>query len=205
MNLVVVITITILLLMFAAFFIIMFLQYKNRRAVENKVYCTFIKPSKVRVEELLPVDGIKITRKEKGKNVPYYIRSDKTWNMLYPPNVPFFLKVTQVTVASAIFAEKNPEPVDPFSKEQFVTTELLANVQDEKFSELMLKTAERLRELDPTANATDPKFFWMAMGGLALLSGISIYLVFNLSSSIGDIKILVESMTNILQIPKAAP
>lgn len=176
---------------------LIFLQWRNKRAVNGKLYCTILDATRAREERLLLKDNNKVTLNKPGGGLEhYYINPSKTFTMLYPPNMP---KILQVTVQSAVFARGNPEPLDPYNTPPVVTSKLLGNVQDEKFSELMLREA-KLREKS-SENQRQGKFdtIILILVAVAALGSIgSVMLAFVSRQSVAEMLIMLEKIADVL-------
>ena len=116
---------------------------KNRKAVEKHVYCEFINKGGNSYAILLPeANGIiEAPPEHKVAGGRYYVHPKKIYNSVYPPGA---WKAVQAPCKKAYFAEGNPDPIDPFEKEPLVTALLLHNAINEKFSQLMLESANEL-------------------------------------------------------------
>lgn len=177
----------ILFVVFVFFLLLSFiLRGRFAKQSEGGIYATIIKQGGARRDTLLyfnPDVDDQVLDVKKGsdgivRKQPYYVRGDKTWNLQYPPNFP---KPLTVTVRSAIYAENNPEPFDPFLNPPVITSEVLGNLQDTNFSRAMVARAEEITEAQV---AEIPKKFYYVVIGAALLSLITAFIAAYLAMSI---------------------
>jgi hypothetical protein len=85
------------------------------------------------------------------------------------------------------FAEGNPDPIDPFEKEPLVTALLLHNSINEKFSQLMLESANELYDkLEDIIKMMklNPTIVYVGLGLAVILSGVAAYYGFLANANI---------------------
>jgi len=174
-------TALIIVLIIGAVGIFFYQQQKTKSAAEGKLYCTFLTPDGSRREELLPIVGNQVFHydKKRDTNVAYTIKPNKTWNFLYPPLRPKFF---QITVKSALFVESNPEPLPWIENDPVITAEVLGNLQDINFSEILKQQA---REAVEATQFKIPLLFYLLIGVPVVISVIVIFLLFQIMSSLG--------------------
>ena len=156
-------------------------QHKTKSAVEGKLYCTFLTQDGSREEELLPKVGNQIIRYDKvsGNSSAYLFKPNKTWNSLFPP---FKSKILQVTIKSAIYMKDNPEPLPWSEDDPAITPEVLGNLQDARFSEMMKEQAKELTEADKT---TSPLIMYILLAVPSILSIAVVYLLYKVMLGLG--------------------
>lgn len=133
MTAILLLIITLVGISFAGGFIF-YTQRKNKMALIGKKLATVLTASGERHDKLLEVDGNQLWDKVKGKLLPYMIRPDKSFDVWWPPGRP---RLIQLSVKSFLYAEGNPEPIDPFDRLPVITSEVLGNLQNINFSRAM--------------------------------------------------------------------
>lgn len=124
---------------------IFYIQYSTRKAIIGRNIATILSPAGRRTDKLLEVEGNQLWDEVKGRKLPYMIRPDKSFDIWWPIGKP---KLLQVSVKSFLYAEGNPEPIDPFERPPVMTSEVLGNLQDINFSKAMVGRTEEIVDGD---------------------------------------------------------
>lgn len=174
------------------------IQWRTRKAVEGKLLCTFITHSGARFDKLLPITNNTVRDDLGGGEQEYYFKPRTCWNTLYPINRPGLL---QVTVPSAVFAQDNPEPLNPFESAMVATAEILRNTQDEVFSRMMVDRANREMDEDKRVNAlANPTILYVLGGGALLAAAAAAYMCYSLQSAVGALQSNLDRISEALGI-----
>ena len=151
---------------------------QNKRAVKGHTYCEFLNKGGNSYALLLS-ESNGIIEAPKEHSVPggrYYVHPKRLYDSVYPPNA--IVKFFQVPCKKAYFAEGNPDPIDPFEKEPLVTALLLHNAINEKFSQLMLESANELYDkLEDIIKMIkiNPMIIYIGLGLAILAAGVAAY------------------------------
>jgi len=188
-----------LLYLFIAFLvggscIIWYLIWKVKKDTDGCQYCTYIHQGGFREDVLSEIDGNEIIRrKPNGIIQRYYTSTSKSWNTLYPPGRP---RILQVSIGSTLYANNNPEPLDPFGQEPIVTSELLGNVMDAKFSEVMVDQTRKMaqEEIGVESEVRVQKTVYIALGVVFLVALIACFLSYMSYAGIGDVQETLEDL-----------
>lgn len=140
--LVLILVLVVVLILFASGYIF-WVQWRNKKALAGKKIATILTPSGERHDKLLEVEGNQLWDKINGKSFPYMIRPDKSYDVWWPLGKS---KLLQVLAKSFLYAEGNPEPIDPFERPPVMTAEVLGNLQDINFSRAMVGRTEEIVE-----------------------------------------------------------
>jgi len=162
------------------------LQHKFKKAVVGHIFCTFLTPAGSRYDELCKVSGNVVEAPAKSlsgtpKIKSYFIREDRRFDALYPPNFPKFF---QVSAPSALYYEGDREPIDPRKGHEnpIGTPELWYNIQNEKFSALMLRFGDEFQKLaDILMKMPNLKVLYILMGAVILIAIVSLVLTMQVS------------------------
>ena len=155
---------------------VLLFQYRVKKSLAGRKLVTILTPSGERYDKLLKVDGDQLWDKSEGKNIPYMVKPEKSFDVWWPFGRP---KIVQVSVKSYLYAERNPEPIDPFGKPPVITGEVLANLQDINFSKAMVGRSEELVE-GSQARANIPVMLYVLIGIAILVSLVSIVMLFQM-------------------------
>jgi len=149
-------------------------QNKHKKALIGRKLATILAPSGERMDKLLPVEGNQIWDEVQGRKFPYMVRPDKGFDVWWPPGK---LRLLQVSVKSFLYAEGNPEPIDPFDRPPVITVEVLGNLQNINFSRAMVgRTEEIARETEALRKPKIPMWAYI-VGGVVLLILVGIILM----------------------------
>lgn len=179
----------------AAFlFIISILQVlrSHRRAAVGHVWATFYTPTGACYQKLCTTNGQAVDAPQRAlatapKVKVYLIQENKTFETLFPPGWPLWLKVS---VPSTAYYEGNPEPIisrDPEDRMAPIgTPAVLRALRDEKFSGQMVSDSEeRERLIKAARGALSPKLIYLLLAVAIMGSFLAIYLVMNVSDQVG--------------------
>jgi len=154
---------------------------KTKKELEGKKVATILTASGDRFDKLLRIDGNQLidpTLSNDGRleMLPYLVHAGKGYDMWWPPGRP---KALQVSVKSYIYAERNPEPLDPFGRPPVICSEILGNLQDINFSRAMVARSEEITGEDSGVRIKPKsKVLMYMMIGIAITLGIiAIYMV----------------------------
>lgn len=156
---------------------IMVVQSRNKRAVKGHLYTEFVNKGGNSYAMLLPESNgvIEAPKEHKVVGGRYYVHPKRLYDNVYPPHAWSLL---QVPCKKAYFAEGNPDPIDPFEKEPLVTALLLHNSINEKFSQLMLESANELYDkLEDILKMIkiNPTVLYIGLGLAVVFAGIAAY------------------------------
>jgi len=162
------------------------LQHKFKKAVVGHIFCTFITSSGSRYDELCKVSGNVVEAPAKAmsgapKIKSYFIREDRRFDCLYPPSLPKFF---QVSAPSALYYEGDREPIDPRKGHEspIGTPELWYNIQNEKFSSLMLRFGDEFQKLaDILVKMPNLRVLYVLMGAAILVAVVSLVILMQVS------------------------
>jgi len=117
-------------------------QYKSRRALIGRRLVTILTPTGERFDKLLEVRGNQlIDHLDKTTTQVYMVRPDKSYDTWWPIDKH---RMMQVLIKSFLYAEGNPEPIDPFIRTPVVTSEVLGDMHDINFSRAMVGRTEEI-------------------------------------------------------------
>ena len=151
---------------------IFWVQYRNKKALIGRRLATILTYSGERRDELLEVKGNQLfDRIDKTESNPYFIRPDKSYDTWYPFGRP---RLFQVSVKSFLYAENNPEPIDPFNRPLVMTSEVLGRLQNANFSKAMVGRADEAVEQMSPGKAKIPLPIYIALGVAIVASIIAI-------------------------------
>ena len=192
----------ILFMFFVGCCLIWFFQIRLKRQIENHHFCTFISQGGSRTDKLEEVDGNEIIVRKPNKVISrYYTSNKKSWTSQYPLGRP---KLLQVTVKSSLYAEGNPEPLDPFELEPIITSDLLGSIMDVSFGKVLAEEA-RKQELgeDVTKKTVQvSKFVYIGFAGVFVMSLVLVFVTYmsygNSRDSAQELKDL-ETKTSVMQ------
>jgi hypothetical protein len=186
MNMLVFFGLCLLILAMLLILWLLVVQSSNKKAVKGHLYCEFVNKGGDSYAVLLP-EGNGIIEAPVEHKVPggrYYVHPRKMFSSVYPPNT---WNILQVPCKKIYFAEGNPDPIDPFEKEPLVTALLLHNSINEKFSQLMLESANELYDkLEDIMKMMklNPTIVYFGLGLAILASGIAAYYGFVAASEV---------------------
>jgi hypothetical protein len=163
---------------------VMVIQSRNKRAVKGHLNCEFMNKGGNAYNLLLPESNgvVEAPVEHKVPGGRYFVHPKRLFDSVYPPNT---WGVWQVPCKKIYFAEGNPDPIDPFEKEPLVTALLLHNSINEKFSQLMLESANELYDkLEDVIKMMklNPTIVYVGLGLAVLLSGVAAWFSFKVSS-----------------------
>ena len=171
-------------------------QHDIKRAVVGHIYPTFYTSTGSSYQELCATDDVVVhapvraqqalDKATKGKVKDYFIREDKSYNMLYPPGKPSWL---QTTVPTTAYYEGNPDPIvsrDPKNRmEPIGTPAVIHNIRDEKMTGLMVRVGEEMERFRKAAQGiVNPKVVYLLLVILTIFGIINTFLAFNASSQV---------------------
>ena len=171
-----IVTLILLLVIFGGGYIF-WVQYKTKKSLVGKKLATILTAGGERQDKLLKVEGNQIWD-EKGhrkRPIPYMIRPDKSFDVWWPLGKP---KILQVSVKSFLYAEGNPEPIDPFNRPPVITNEVLGNLSDINFSRAMVGRTGEIVEGERAGKFKLPIIIYVAIGLALLASIVAIFLAF---------------------------
>ena len=158
---------------------ILLLQYRIRKSLAGKKLVTILTPTGERHDKLLEVNGNQLWDKSGDKKIPYMVKPEKSFDVWWPFGRP---RIVQVSVKSYLYAENNPEPIDPFDKPPVMTGEVLANLQDINFSKAMVGRSEEIVE-GAQVKANIPVVLYILIGVAILMSLASTVMLFQMMGS----------------------
>lgn len=162
----------ILFISLIACLLIFYLQYRAKKETKNKRLATILTPSGYREDKLLPVNHneLRDTDPDTKESIPYYIRPDKSYQTYWPFGRP---KILQVAITSFLYAERNPEPIDPFGRVRVVDGVLLGNLKNINFSRAMVGRSEEIVQEQQRGRQKKkiPVMLFVILG-VALLGGL---------------------------------
>lgn len=154
---------------------IFWVQYRNKRALIGRKLATILTPAGERHDKLLKVRGNQLWDKVEGGDVPYMVRPDKSYDVWWPFGKP---RLLQVSIKSYLYAEGNPEPIDPFNKPPVLTSEVLANLQNINFSKAMVGRSEEIVEKEGPGKVSIPLYLYIIVGVAVTASLGAVFMVF---------------------------
>ena len=157
------------LILFASGYIF-WIQWKNKKDLAGRKIATILTPSGERHDKLLEVEGNQLWDRINGKSFPYMIRPDKSYDVWWPLGKA---KLLQDQAKSYLYAEGNPEPIDPFERPPVMTAEVLGNLQDVNFSRAMVGRTTEIAEGLPGAFKI-PTLLYILIGTAVVASLASI-------------------------------
>lgn len=153
--------------------LIFFMQHRNRKSLIDKRLATILTPSGDRIDKLLKVNFNELRDKDPvtKEEIPYYVRPDKSFKVWWPFNRP---KILQVNINSYLYAERNPEPLDPFWRPPVVDGLLMGNLKNINFSRAMVGRSEEIvAEQQAFSGMPKKKALpkgWLIIGGIVLIA-----------------------------------
>jgi len=188
-----------LILFFGGCCAIWFLQVRLKRQVEGHHFCTFISQGGSRADRLEEVDGNEVlVRKPNGVISRYYTSNKKSWTTQYPPGRP---KLLQVTVKSSLYAEGNPEPLDPFEQDPIITADLLGSIMDVSFGKVLAEEARKQDTGEDISKKTVQvsKFVYIGLAGVFIMTMVILFVSFmgygNNKQAVKDVEDIETKMT----------
>jgi hypothetical protein len=127
-----------------------FLKWKYSRSVQGKIYCEFWRHNKSRYRRLLTLEanGIEVKAPQKHIIPRYFVNRDAVDMAKYPSDPILGLKALQVDVPICSWEENNPEPINPYTRERFVSASLLASTNNEDFLAFASAASTEIKELE---------------------------------------------------------
>jgi len=167
---------------------------RHRHAVAGHVWATFYTPTGACYQQLCSTNGQVVDAPQRAlasapKVKLYLVQENKTFETLYPPGWPLWLKVS---VPSTAYYEGNPEPIisrDPEDRMVPVSTPaVLRALRDEKFTGQMVTDSEEREKLIKAARAgLKPNLVYLLLGVSILMNVMAVYFLMNLSDQVGGL------------------
>lgn len=187
-------------------FLAFYSQWKVRREVEGKMWCTFITETGDRLDKLATKKGELLVVEEPPCRGSYVINWKKSWTCWYPPMRPRWM---QVVVRSAIYREHNVEPqappenvqpnqpLDPEAMEKVLDSRLLKDIQDAEFAKVMVEQSKRAaeEEAEEYTPAKPPMLMYVGIGLAILMAAIGAFLVYSLGASVEEVQTTADSIS----------
>jgi len=164
---------------------------KHRHAAVGHVWATFYTPTGACYQSLCTTNGQTVDAPQRAlasapKVKVYLIQENKTFETLYPPGWPLWLKVSVPTIA---YYEGSPEPIisrDPADRMVPVSTPAVVRaLRDEKFTGQMVEDSEERERLIKAARAAlKPNLVYLLLAISIMANCMMAYLVTNVRDQI---------------------
>jgi len=169
----------------ASVFIVFYIQHKNKKAVQGRVYGWWLRKEGGLHKELVKAEnGTVKPSKNSGIEGEYTTRLDREYRDFYPPTS--FIKFFQVPCSYVYWAENDSEPIHPFSVTPLVSAQQIEQGKSEKFARVMsLMQEDTLGKIDTIMRAMklNPRVLYLLLFS-CLASGLFnfmiVYMVYTL-------------------------
>lgn len=158
------------------------LRRKYHKIAETKILCEIWTKGGTVFEKPFPRNGSEIiVPKSVGKGTNRYIIDEKaTYDAQYPANMPSFM---QATIRKASYMEGNPEPIVKRVNAPIVTTALLGNLKDERFTEFAVAVSQDMERLErelfkARSSGKAPMLLYVIVVVGVVLSGTAAYMAY---------------------------